>query len=57
MQSSPLTKTSLMDIQDVEAERQEAQVDIDVTGSSPPYMRLEDPSGLAEAADGIAVSH
>ena len=57
MQSSPLTKTSLMDIQDVEAEKQEAHVDKYLTGSGPPYMRLEDPSGLAEAADGIAVSH
>ena len=56
MDSSPLTKTSLMDNQDPEAERQEAQLDKDLTGSGP-SMRLQGPSGIAEAADGIAVSH
>lgn len=56
MESSPLTKTSLMDIDVLEADRQEAQADKGLTVSDL-EMRLQEPSGLSGAADPIAVSH
>ena len=49
MESSPLTKTSLMDI---DADRQEAQ-GLTVSDLE---MRLQEPYGLSGAADPIAVS-
>ena len=49
MESSSLTKTSLMDI--------DAHADKGLTVSSDLEMRLQEPSGLSGAADPIAVSH
>jgi hypothetical protein len=52
MESSSLTKTSLMDI---DADKQEARADKGLTVSDL-EMRLQEPYGLSGAADPIAVS-